>query len=161
MILERRITLPDPESMDVDLFHDMTWLLGKDTVNIIFETFTVSEGHSNGMVTVKLKSGGANIPATEENNKGNIEIIIECHAKHRAHEEFNASLPGSGELTPQEFTNALNERDPNSPLVDWTESIDYQEYERNNEIFPWFWQVIRSRVVERESRLLQFTTGTS
>ncbi|KAF9503881.1 hypothetical protein BS47DRAFT_1247622, partial [Hydnum rufescens UP504] len=140
-------------------------LLGKDTVNIIFKTFTISEGHFNGTVTIELKSGGADVPATEENNEENIETIIEC-----SHKEFNTSLPGSGELTPQEFTNALNEHDPKLPIggmsdigaKDQTESIDYQEYEMNNEIFLWFWQqVIQSWPTKRKSWLLQFTTGTS
>ncbi|KAF9504132.1 hypothetical protein BS47DRAFT_1369011 [Hydnum rufescens UP504] len=112
-------------------------LLGKDTVNIIFETFTISEGHFDRTVTIKLKSGGANVPATEENNKENMQTIIECHAEHQAHGEFNTFLPGSGKLTSQEFTNALNQCNPNSPLVDQTESIDYQEYEMNNKIFLW------------------------
>ncbi|KAF9515069.1 hypothetical protein BS47DRAFT_1391988 [Hydnum rufescens UP504] len=89
MILDKRITRPDPKSMNVDLFRDMTWLLGKDTVNLIFEAFATSEGRLDGMVTIELKSGGADVSATEENNEENIETVIECHAKRRAHEEFN------------------------------------------------------------------------
>ncbi|KAF9510197.1 hypothetical protein BS47DRAFT_1300512, partial [Hydnum rufescens UP504] len=120
-------------------------LLGKDTVNIIFETFTISEGHFDRTVTIKLKSGGANVPATEENNKENMQTIIECHAEHQAHGEFNTFLPGSGKLTSQEFTNALNQCNPKLPIggmsdirvKDQTESIDYQEYEMNNKIFLW------------------------
>ncbi|KAF9506905.1 hypothetical protein BS47DRAFT_1304654 [Hydnum rufescens UP504] len=146
----------------------MTWLLGKDTVNIIFKTFTISEGHFNRTVTIELKSGGADVPATEENNEEDIKTVIECRAECQAHKGFDISLPGTGELTPQELTNVLNECDPelligsmpDIGVKDQMDSICYQEYDMN-EIFPWSWQVIRSRVGEQESRLLQFTTGTS
>ncbi|KAF9507901.1 hypothetical protein BS47DRAFT_1366304 [Hydnum rufescens UP504] len=40
-------------------------------------------------------------------------------------------------------------------------SADYQENEMNDEIFPWFWQVIQSQTVKCEPQLLSFTTGTS
>jgi E3 ubiquitin-protein ligase NEDD4 len=44
---------------------------------------------------------------------------------------------------------------------DWSNFTDYRGYEKTDQVIEWFWQCIRSWPLERKSRLLQFTTGTS
>ncbi|KAF9511308.1 hypothetical protein BS47DRAFT_1470334 [Hydnum rufescens UP504] len=130
MTLEKRITLPNPKS------------------------------HFDGMVTIELKSGGVNIPATEENNKENVKTVIEYCAECRAHEEFDASLPGSDELTPQELINVLNKHELELPIGgtsdidanDWTKLTAYREYRTNDEVIHWSGQVTQSWSIEHKSQ---------
>jgi len=44
---------------------------------------------------------------------------------------------------------------------DWIQYTDYRGYEKTDKVIEWFWQCIRSWPPDRQSRLLQFATGTS
>lgn len=49
----------------------------------------------------------------------------------------------------------FNEKD------DWARFAGYRGYEVNDEVIQWFWKCARSWPPERQSRLLQFVTGTT
>ncbi|KAF9521135.1 hypothetical protein BS47DRAFT_1357065 [Hydnum rufescens UP504] len=161
MILKKKITLSDLESIDADLFRGMTWILENDTTDVIFETFTTTEDRFGEMVTIELKPGGADIPVTEENKKEYVETVIEYRISRRVREQFDAFMSGFSELIPQELINVFDERElelliggmSDIDVDDWTKFTDYRGYEMNDDVIQWFWQ--------RKSRLLQFATGTS
>ncbi|KAF8334176.1 uncharacterized protein EI90DRAFT_3051375 [Cantharellus anzutake] len=169
MILKKKITLADLESVDAELHRGMTWILENDITDVIDETFTTTEDRFGELVTIELKPGGADVPVTEENKKEYVETVIEYRIVRRVKEQFDAFMSGFSELIPQELINVFDERElelliggmSDIDVDDWTKYTDYRGYEMNDEVIQWFWQIIRSWPTERKSRLLQFATGTS
>ncbi|KAF5391323.1 hypothetical protein D9757_002066 [Collybiopsis confluens] len=169
MILKKKVTLADLESVDVELHRGMTWMLENDITDIIDETFTTTEERFGEMVTIELKPGGAEIPVTEENKKDYVECVVDYRISKRVKEQFEAFMSGFSELIPQDLITVFDERElelliggvNEIDVDDWTKFTDYRGYEMTDEVIQWFWKCVRSWPPERKSRLLQFATGTS
>ncbi|KAF8969807.1 ubiquitin-protein ligase [Flammula alnicola] len=169
MILKKKVTLSDLESVDAELHRGMTWMLENDITEIIDETFTTTEERFGEMVTIELKPGGADVPVTEENKKEYVESVVEYRISKRVKEQFEAFMSGFSELIPQDLITVFDERElelliggmSEIDVDDWTKFTDYRGYEMNDEVIQWFWKCVRSWPPERKSRLLQFATGTS
>ncbi|KAJ4001408.1 hypothetical protein F5050DRAFT_1560835 [Lentinula boryana] len=169
MILKKKVTLADLESVDAELHRGMTWMLENDITDIIDETFTTTEERFGEMVTVELKPGGEDVPVTQENKKEYVECIVDYRISKRVKEQFDAFMSGFSELIPQDLITVFDERElelliggmSEIDVDDWLKFTDYRGYEMNDEVIQWFWKCVRSWPPERKSRLLQFATGTS
>ncbi|KZT74124.1 HECT-domain-containing protein [Daedalea quercina L-15889] len=169
MILRKKVTLADLESVDAELFRGLTWMLENDITDVIDETFTTTEERFGEMVTVELKSGGADIPVTEDNKKEYVGRVVEYRISRRVKDQFDAFMSGFSELIPQDLINVFDERElelliggmSEIDVDDWSKFTDYRGYEVSDEVVQWFWKCVRSWPPERKSRLLQFATGTS
>ena len=92
MILKKKVTLADLESVDAELHRGMTWMMlarwfsigdvlticicrENDITDVIDETFTTTEDRFGELVTIDLKPNGADIPVTEENKKEYVECV--------------------------------------------------------------------------------------
>jgi len=73
MILKKKITLTDLESVDAGLHRGLTWMLENDITDVIEDTFSISEEHFGELVTVDLKEGGRDEEVTEFNKKEYVE----------------------------------------------------------------------------------------
>ncbi|KAF8136296.1 hypothetical protein EV363DRAFT_1319230 [Boletus edulis] len=159
MILRKKVTLSDLESVDAELHRGLTWMLENDITDIIDETFTTAEE----------RFGELDIPVTEENKKEYVDAVVEYRISRRIKDQFEAFMSGFSELIPQELITVFDERElelliggmSEIDVDDWTKHTDYRGYEMNDEVIQWFWKCIRSWPPERKSRLLQFATGTS
>ncbi|KII88965.1 hypothetical protein PLICRDRAFT_159942 [Plicaturopsis crispa FD-325 SS-3] len=169
MILKKKVTLADLESVDAELHRGMTWMLENDITDIIDETFTTTEERFGEMVTIELITGGTDMPVTEDNKKDYVEAVVEYRISKRVKEQFEAFMSGFSELIPQDLITVFDERElelliggmSEIDVDDWTKFTDYRGYEMNDEVIQWFWKCVRSWPPERKSRLLQFATGTS
>jgi len=169
MILKKKVTLVDLESVDAELHRGLTWMLDNDITDVIDETFTTTEERFGEMVTVELKPGGGDVEVTEDNKKDYVNHIVEYRISKRVKEQFDAFMSGFSELIPQDLVNVFDERElelliggmSEIDVDDWSKFTDYRGYEVNDEVIQWFWKCIRSWPPERKSRLLQFATGTS
>jgi E3 ubiquitin-protein ligase NEDD4 len=169
MILKKKVTLADLESVDAELHRGLTWMLENDITDVIDETFTTMEERFGEMVTIDLKPGGADVPVTQENKKEYVDHVVEYRISKRVKEQFDAFMSGFSELIPQDLINVFDERElelliggmSEIDVDDWTKFTDYRGYEVNDEVIQWFWKCVRSWPPERKSRLLQFATGTS
>ncbi|PBK77941.1 HECT-domain-containing protein [Armillaria solidipes] len=169
MILKKKVTLSDLESVDAELHRGMTWMLENDITDVIDETFTTTEERFGEMVTIELKPGGADVPVTQDNKKEYVEHVVEYRISKRVKEQFEAFMSGFSELIPQDLITVFDERElelliggmSEIDVDDWTKFTDYRGYEMNDEVIQWFWKCVRSWPPERKSRLLQFATGTS
>lgn len=169
MILKKKVTLSDLESVDAELHRGMTWMLENDITDVIDETFTTTEERFGEMVTIDLKPGGADVAVTEENKKEYVDHVVDYRISKRVNEQFEAFMSGFSELIPQELITVFDERElelliggmSEIDVDDWTKFTDYRGYEMNDEVIQWFWKCVRSWPPERKSRLLQFATGTS
>ncbi|KAN0115932.1 hypothetical protein V8E52_006472 [Russula decolorans] len=169
MILKKKVTLADLESVDAELHRGLTWMLENDITDVIYETFTTMEERFGEMVTIDLKPGGADVPVTEENKKEYVDFVVEYRISKRVKDQFDAFMSGFSELIPQDLINVFDERElelliggmSEIDVDDWTKFTDYRGYEVNDDVIQWFWKCVRSWPAERKSRLLQFATGTS
>ncbi|KAJ7219069.1 hypothetical protein GGX14DRAFT_589796 [Mycena pura] len=169
MILKKKVTLSDLESVDVELHRGMTWMLENDITDVIDETFTTTEERFGEMVTIELRPGGDDVPVTEENKKEYVEAVVDYRISTRVKEQFEAFMSGFSELIPQDLITVFDERElelliggmSEIDVDDWTKFTDYRGYEMNDEVIQWFWKCVRAWPPERKSRLLQFATGTS
>jgi E3 ubiquitin-protein ligase NEDD4 len=169
MILKKKVTLADLESVDAELHRGMTWMLENDITDIIDETFTTTEERFGEMVTIELKPGGADVEVNEDNKKDYVDAVVEYRISKRVKEQFEAFMSGFSELIPQDLITVFDERElelliggmSEIDVDDWTKFTDYRGYEMNDEVIQWFWKCVRSWPPERKSRLLQFATGTS
>ena len=169
MILNKKITLADLESVDADYHRSLLWMLENPIEGAIEETFTAVEDKFGEMVTVELKPGGGEIEVTDENKKEYIDLMTEYRISKRVEEQFRAFRSGFTELIPQDLINVFDERElelliggmSEIDVDDWKRWTDYRNLSESDEIVKWFWEMVRSWPAERKSRLLQFATGTS
>ncbi|KAI0253854.1 HECT-domain-containing protein [Lactifluus subvellereus] len=169
MILKKKVTLADLESVDAELHRGLTWMLENDITDVIDETLTTMEERFGEMVTIELKPGGTDVAVTEDNKKEYVDLVVEYRISKRIKDQFDAFMSGFSELIPQDLINVFDERElelliggmSEIDVDDWTKFTDYRGYEVNDEVIQWFWKCVRSWPPERKSRLLQFATGTS
>ncbi|KAK4704406.1 hypothetical protein P7C70_g1799, partial [Phenoliferia sp. Uapishka_3] len=121
------------------------------------------------MQIVELKPGGANIPVTEENKMEYIHLLCKHRLDGRVEQQVKAFRQGLHEVVPPEALSIFDERElelligglSDVDVDDWKKNTDYRGYEPTDEVVKWFWETIQSWPMEKRSRLLQFTTGTS
>ncbi|PWN26791.1 HECT-domain-containing protein [Jaminaea rosea] len=169
MILKKKITLSDLESVDADYHRSLQWMLDNPIEDVVDETFTAVEDKFGEMVTVELRPGGENEAVTDENKREYVDLMTEWRISKRVEEQFRAFQSGFTELIPQDLINVFDERElelliggmSEIDVDDWKRFTDYRGFTEQDDVVQWFWQVVRAFPPERKSRLLQFTTGTS
>ncbi|EMR09144.1 hypothetical protein PNEG_02487 [Pneumocystis murina B123] len=169
MILKKKVTLADMESVDAEFFRSLTWILENDIANVLELTFSTEDDRFGEVMTIDLKPNGRNIEVTNDNKKEYVELVAYWRVFKRVEEQFNAFQDGFNELIPQELISVFDERElelliggiTEMDMDDWKKHTDYRGYTESDEIIQWFWKCVRSWDSERKSRLLQFITGTS
>ncbi|TFY62825.1 hypothetical protein EVJ58_g3620 [Rhodofomes roseus] len=169
MILRKKVTLADLESVDAELFRGLTWMLENDITDVIDETFTTTEERFGEMVTVELKPGGEDVPVTEDNKKEYVNCVVEYRISRRVKDQFDAFMSGFSELIPQDLVNVFDERElelliggmSEIDVDDWSKFTDYRGYEVNDDVVQWFWNSRRgtSRIPVNGFKDLQGSDG--
>ncbi|KAK3827356.1 MAG: hypothetical protein J3R72DRAFT_457018 [Linnemannia gamsii] len=170
MILKKKVTLADLESVDADVYRNLNWLLDDENgAETLDTTFSTNDERFGEIVTIDLKEGGQDIVVTEENKKEYVDLMTEWRITRRVEEQFKAFAEGFHQLIPQELVTVFDERElellmgglSEIDCDDWKKHTDYRGYTEQDEVVQWFWKCIRSWDSEKKARLLQFTTGTS
>ncbi|KAJ2900430.1 hypothetical protein IWW38_000483 [Coemansia aciculifera] len=168
MILKKPITLDDMQSVDADIHRSLKWTLENDVSDMGF-TFTVDDDHFGERVEVELKPGGKDIDVTEENKKEFVQLSIQYRVCDRIKEQFEAFQAGFHELIPEDLIQVFDERElelligglAEIDMEDWKKNTDYRGYTESDQVVQWFWKFVTEMDMEHQTRLLQFTTGTS
>ncbi|KAI9329015.1 hypothetical protein DFJ73DRAFT_790954 [Zopfochytrium polystomum] len=169
MILRRKITIKDMESVDADLHRSLQWMLDNAIEDVLDLTFSTDNEHFGELQNIELKPGGASIAVTDENKKEYVELITEWRIVKRVEEQFRAFQEGFNEIVPQDMINVFDERElelligglADIDIDDWKKHTDYRGYSENDEAIQLFWQAVSSWDNEKKANLLQFVTGTS
>ncbi|KAH8554240.1 hypothetical protein BGW37DRAFT_483956 [Umbelopsis sp. PMI_123] len=169
MILHKKVTLADMESVDADFHRSLQWMLDNDITGVLDLTFSTDDDQFGEVVTVDLKENGSEIAVTEENKKEYVDLITEWRVSKRVQQQFKCFLEGFNQLIPQELINVFDERElelliggiAEIDVEDWKKHTDYRGYTEQDDVVQWFWKCVKSWDGEKKSRLLQFTTGTS
>ncbi|SAM01374.1 hypothetical protein [Absidia glauca] len=169
MILAKKVTVADMESVDSEFHRSLMWILDNDITDVLDLTFSTDDNRFGELVTVDLKPGGRDIEVTEQNKQEYVALVTEWRISKRVQDQFEAFQEGFNQLIPQELVNVFDERElellvggiAEIDVDDWKKHTDYRGYTEQDDVIQWFWKCVRSWDNEKKSRLLQFTTGTS
>ncbi|KAG5461051.1 MAG: LOW QUALITY PROTEIN: hypothetical protein BJ554DRAFT_6819 [Olpidium bornovanus] len=169
MILKKKITLEDMESVDADFHRSLTWMLENEITGVLDLTFSTDDERFGEVIQVDLKESGSTIPVTDENKREYVDLVTEWRICKRVQEQFNAFIQGFHELIPLEHVVVFDERElelliggiAEIDVDDWKKHTDYRGYTESDDVVQWFWKTVRGWDSEKRSRLLQFATGTS
>lgn len=76
-ILGKTVSIKDMETLDLDYYKSLIWMLENDITEIITETFSVETDDFGVTQIVELIENGRNIPVTEENKQEYVQLIVE------------------------------------------------------------------------------------
>ncbi|KAI8866511.1 HECT-domain-containing protein [Ramicandelaber brevisporus] len=169
MILDKKISLADMETIDADIHRNLEWLLNNEIDDLYLEQyFCLEEDRFGEKITIDLKPNGRDIPVTDANKKEYVELITEYRVRGRVKDQFAAFSQGFHELIPHESIIVFDERElelligglNEIDVADWKKHTDYRGYTESDMVIQWFWKCVRTWDNEKRNRLLQFVTGT-
>ncbi|KAF2154321.1 hypothetical protein K461DRAFT_126988 [Myriangium duriaei CBS 260.36] len=168
-ILGKSVSLKDMETLDLDYYKSLVWMLENDITDVAFETFSVDVDRFGETQVVDLIPDGRNVPVTEENKQEYVRLVVEQRLTKSVEEQLEHFLIGFREIVPLELISIFNEQElellisglPDIDVDDWRNNTDYHNYNATSPQVQWFWRAVRSFDKEEKAKLLQFVTGTS
>ncbi|KAH3661759.1 hypothetical protein OGAPHI_005937 [Ogataea philodendri] len=168
-ILGRPVSLKDIESLDLDYYKSLVWMLGNDITDIIVETFSVETNDYGEEKVIDLRPNGRDIQVTEENKQEYVKSIVEYRLKTSVQEQMENFLQGFYEIIPKDLIAIFDDQElellisglPDIDVDDWKNNTIYQNYSASSPQIQWFWRAVKSFDAEEKAKLLQFSTGTS
>ncbi|KAK5136003.1 hypothetical protein LTR08_004257 [Meristemomyces frigidus] len=168
-ILGKTVSLKDMESVDLDYYRSLVWILENDITDVTFESFSVNVDRFGAEETVDLVPNGRNIPVTEENKHEYVQLVVEHRLIKSVDVQLDKFLEGFHDIIPKELVSIFNEQElellisglPEIDMDDWKNTTEYHNYQATSPQIQWFWRAVRSFDKEEKAKLLQFVTGTS
>lgn len=168
-ILGKPVSVKDMETLDLDYYKSLIWMLENDITDIITETFSVETEAFGETQIIDLKENGRNIPVTDHNKQEYVRLVVECRLTGSVHEQLEQFLTGFHDVVPAELIAIFNEQElellisglPDIDVDDWKNNSEYQNYTASSPQIQWLWRAVRSFDKEERAKLLQFVTGTS
>ncbi|KAI6952080.1 hypothetical protein KC329_g19286, partial [Hortaea werneckii] len=160
-ILGRTVSLKDMESLDLDYYRSLVWILENDITDVTFETFSVDVDRFGAEETVDLIPDGRNIPVTEENKQQYVQLVVEHRLITSVQQQLDKFLEGFHDIIPQELVSIFNEQElellisglPEIDLDDWKNNTEYHNYQATSPQIQWFWRAVRSFDKEEKAKL--------
>jgi len=168
-ILGKSVSLKDMETLDLDYYKSLVWMLENDITDVAFETFSVEVDRFGLTETIDLIPNGREIAVTEENKNEYVRLVVEHRLIKSVQEQLDNFLEGFHEIIPAELIAIFNEQElellisglPDIDVDDWKNNTEYHNYQPTSPQIQWFWRAVRSFDKEEKAKLLQFVTGTS
>lgn len=169
MMLKKPIQLKDMESVDMEYYNSLRWIMDNDPKELDLY-FSVDEDFFGQMQQHDLKTGGSEIPVTNDNKQEYIDLVIQWRFVSRIYPQMKSFLDGFDEVLPLSLIKVFDENELELLMCgigeidvrDWKRHTVYKSgYHANHIVIQWFWRVMLSFSNEMRSRLLQFVTGTS
>jgi len=168
-ILGKPVSIKDMETLDLDYYKSLLWMLENDIADIITETFSVETEEFGVTEIVDLIENGRNIPVTEENKQEYVQLVVEYRLTGSVKVQLEEFLKGFHDIVPAELVSIFNEQElellisglPDIDVDDWKNNTEYHNYQASSPQIQWFWRAVRSFDKEERAKLLQFVTGTS
>ena len=93
-ILGKSVSIKDMETLDLDYYKSLLWMLENDITEIITETFSVETDDFGVRETVDLVENGRNIPVTEENKHEYVQLVVEYRLTGSVQSQLEKFLKG-------------------------------------------------------------------
>lgn len=168
-LLGKSVSLKDMESLDLDYYKSLVWMLENDITDIIVETFSVETDDYGEHKIIDLIPNGRHISVTEENKQEYVKSIIEYRLLTSVKEQMDNFLEGFYSMIPKDLISIFDEQElellvsglPEIDVDDWKNNTIYENYSASSPQVQWFWRAVKSFDDEERAKLLQFATGTS
>ncbi|KAA8911552.1 DNA binding protein [Sphaerosporella brunnea] len=168
-ILGKSVSLKDMETLDLEYYKSLVWMLENNIDDVITETFSVEIDEFGARRIIDLIPDGRNIPVTNENKHDYVRRMVDHRLLHSVSEQINHFLIGFHDIVPADLISIFNEQElellisgmPEIDLDDWRNNTEYHNYSASSSQIQWFWRAVRSFDKEERAKLLQFVTGTS
>ncbi|EAW10523.1 E3 ubiquitin-protein ligase TOM1 [Aspergillus clavatus NRRL 1] len=168
-ILSRSVSIKDMETLDLDYYKSLLWMLENDITDIITETFAVETDDFGEKQVIDLIENGSNIPVTQENKEEYVQRVVDYRLVKSVKDQLDNFLNGFHEIIPPDLISIFNEQElellisglPEIDVDDWKANTEYHNYSASSPQIQWFWRAVRSFDKEERAKLLQFVTGTS
>ncbi|KAI5288324.1 hypothetical protein KEM54_005299, partial [Ascosphaera aggregata] len=168
-ILGKDVSIKDMETLDLDYYKSLQWMLENDITDIITETFSVETDSFGEKQIIDLIPNGRNIPVTQENKEEYIQKVVNYRLVGSVEEQLDNFLKGFHDIIPKQLISIFNEQElellisglPDIDIDDWKANSEYHNYTSTSPTIQWFWRAVRSFDKEERAKLLQFVTGTS
>lgn len=168
-ILGKPVSLKDMETLDLEYFKSLVWILENDITDVITEDFSVETDDYGEHKIIDLIPNGRNIAVTEENKQEFVRLVVEYRLQTSVAEQMDNFLQGFHEIIPKELVAIFNEQElellisglPDIDVQDWQNNTTYNNYSPSSEQIQWLWRAVKSFDNEERAKLLQFATGTS
>jgi E3 ubiquitin-protein ligase HUWE1 len=168
-ILGRSVSIKDMETLDLDYYKSLLWMLENDITDIITETFAIETDDFGEKQVIDLKPNGHDIPVTQENKEEYVQRVVEYRLVESVREQLDNFLKGFHEIIPPDLISIFNEQElellisglPEIEVDEWKNNTEYHNYSASSSQIQWFWRAVRSFDKEERAKLLQFVTGTS
>ncbi|EEP80273.1 HECT protein [Uncinocarpus reesii 1704] len=168
-ILGKTVSIKDMETLDLDYYKSLLWMLENDITDILTENFSVEVEDFGEKQVIDLIENGRNIPVTQENKEEYVQLVVEHRLVGSVKEQLDNFLKGFHDIIPADLISIFNEQElellisglPEIDVDDWKNNTEYQNYSASSPQIQWFWRAVRSFDKEERAKLLQFVTGTS
>lgn len=168
-LLGKEPNLKDLESMDLDYYKSLLWILENDITDVISEDFSVIEEQFGEEKVVDLIPNGRNIPVTDENKREYVNAQVRYRLTTSVKDQLESFVRGFHDIIPAELIAIFDEQElellisglPEIDVDDWKANTEYHNYTANSPQVTWFWRIVRGMSNEEKAKLLQFVTGTS
>ena len=186
-ILGRPVSPKDMETLDLDYYKSLLWMLENDITEIITETFSIETDDFGVTEVVDLIENGRTIPVTEDNKQEYVQRVVEYYLTGSVQNQLEKFLEGKRahlfhfritkltymigfhDIVSPDLISIFNEQElellisglPDIDVDDWKNHTEYHNYQASSPQIQWFWRAVRSFDKEERAKLLQFVTGTS
>ena len=93
-ILGRAVSIKDMETLDLDYYKSLLWMLENDITDIITETFAIETDDFGEKQVIDLKPDGRNIPVVQENKEEYVQRVVEYRLVESVREQLDNFLKG-------------------------------------------------------------------
>lgn len=168
-ILGKSVSIKDMETLDLEYYKSLLWMLENDITDIITETFSIEAEDYGEQKVIDLKPGGRDISVTEDNKQEYVQLVVEYRLLKSVKDQMEHFLQGFHDIIAKDVVSIFDEQElellisgmPDIDLDDWRNNTEYHNYTPSSQQIKWFWRSVRSFNAEERAKLLQFATGTS
>jgi E3 ubiquitin-protein ligase HUWE1 len=93
-ILGRSVSIKDMETLDLDYYKSLLWMLENDITDIITETFAVETDDFGEKQVIDLIENGRNIPVTQENKEEYVQRVVDYRLVKSVKDQLDNFLKG-------------------------------------------------------------------
>ena len=93
-ILGKSVSIKDMETLDLDYYKSLLWMLENDITDIITETFAVESDDFGKKQIIDLVENGRNIPVTQDNKEEYIQRVVEYRLVGSVKDQLDNFLKG-------------------------------------------------------------------
>lgn len=106
-ILGRSVSIKDMETLDLDYYKSLLWMLENDITDIITETFAVETDDFGEKQVIDLIENGRNIPVTQENKEEYVQRVVDYRLVKSVKDQLDNFLKGMSLSLLSSFLNSI------------------------------------------------------